>query len=59
MFDVYVALLDTEDEDGWNYVFVCSVPKTTDMGEIVAALDVLFPQRIGCTIEPSKEDPDA
>lgn len=50
--DVYVFIGD-------EYLFVSTVPDTFDKGEIVAALEVLFPTMVGVAIEPTKEEPDA
>jgi len=57
--NVYIALADAAEEDGWKYVWVAFVPIKTDMGEIVAACQVLFPEMIGISIDPATENNDA
>lgn len=49
-YDVFVQF----EPDEYVYVTSCS----SDIGEIVCALQVLFPQMIGCSVDPFKEAKD-
>ncbi len=51
MFDVWIM---KQAGDDWEHV--CSCPNTVDMGEIVAALQVLFGNFAGIEISPEKTD---
>lgn len=52
--DICVCLEDGNGE--WEYLYVATVHKDTDAGEIIAALQVLFPNAVGYTIEPGRMD---
>lgn len=56
LYDVYVFLPGGEAGDA---TYVASTPTTVDIGDIVAAVQVLFPNLIGCSVEPATEDKDA
>lgn len=46
MFNVFVTL---PDKDEW--VYVSTTPTSVDLGEIVAACQVLYPNMVGFTVE--------
>lgn len=50
-YDVFVNL----EDDEWLYVASCS----SDLGEITAACQVLFPMMLGVWIDSFKENRDA
>ena len=51
MLDVFVLL---PNEEEWT--FVTCTPNTVDIGEIVVACQVLYPNMIGVCVEPMTEE---
>ncbi len=53
MNDIYVAI---NVKNAWEWLYVTTIPTNIDAGEVVAALQVLFPMNVGTCIQPAEAD---